>query len=157
MFLNSLKTLTIPRFELPTLVSAIGHKLPQWPHSLALAAGLNALLAMRLFPEETVQFLEGRRILVEVQDIGWKISFGFSEGRFHPFLSFLQSPDVSFRANLSAFLQILARQEDPDTLFFKRELVIEGNTELGLVLKNMIDCIEWPPFSDMVNSLVFRH
>ena len=53
-------------------------------------------------------------------------------------------PDLAFRANLSAFLQLLARQEDPDTLFFNRELSIEGDTELGLVVKNMLDAIEWP-------------
>ena len=43
-----------------------------------------------------------------------------------------------------AFLQLVARQEDPDTLFFNRELLIEGDTELGLVVKNMLDAVEWP-------------
>ena len=47
-------------------------------------------------------------------------------------------------ANLSAYLQLLARQEDPDTLFFNRELEITGDTELGLLVKNMLDAVEWP-------------
>ena len=54
------------------------------------------------------------------------------------------SPDLAFRANLSAFLQVASRQEDPDTLFFNRELSIEGDTELGLIVKNMLDAIELP-------------
>ena len=54
------------------------------------------------------------------------------------------TPDLAFGANLSAFLQLALRQEDPDTLFFNRELSIEGDTELGLVVKNMLDAIEWP-------------
>jgi predicted lipid carrier protein YhbT len=53
-------------------------------------------------------------------------------------------PTLSFRANLSAFLQLLARQEDPDTLFFNRDLSISGDTELGLLVKNMLDAVEWP-------------
>jgi hypothetical protein len=31
------------------------------------------------------------------------------------------------------------RREDPDTLFFTRRLVLEGDTELGLALKNALD------------------
>lgn len=31
---------------------------------------------------------------------------------------------------------------DPDTLFFQRRLVIEGDTELGLYVKNLMDAIE---------------
>jgi predicted lipid carrier protein YhbT len=55
-------------------------------------------------------------------------------------------PDLKFRANLCAFLQIVTRQEDPDTLFFNRTLDIEGDTELGLIVKNMLDAVEWPGF-----------
>ena len=38
---------------------------------------------------------------------------------------------------------MLLRQEDPDTLFFNRRLKIEGDTELGLVVKNLLDSIDW--------------
>ena len=36
------------------------------------------------------------------------------------------------------------RQQDPDTLFFNRRLVMEGDTELGLVVKNTPDALELP-------------
>lgn len=49
--------------------------------------------------------------------------------------------DLSFRAGLSAFLQWLARREDADTLFFNRELSIVGDTELGLLVRNVPDAI----------------
>jgi predicted lipid carrier protein YhbT len=39
--------------------------------------------------------------------------------------------------------------DDPDRLFFERVLVMEGDTEMGLVLKNTLDAIgplvRWPP------------
>ena len=47
-------------------------------------------------------------------------------------------------ATLSVFLRLLAREEDPDTLFFNRELSVEGDTELGLMVKNMLDAVELP-------------
>ena len=36
------------------------------------------------------------------------------------------------------------REEDPDTLFFSRRLMMEGDTELGLVVKNTLDALELP-------------
>jgi len=38
---------------------------------------------------------------------------------------------------------MMLREEDPDTLFFNRKLVIEGDTELGLIVKNLLDSIDW--------------
>ena len=49
--------------------------------------------------------------------------------------------DVSFSADASDLLMIAARKQDPDP-FFQRRLVIEGDTELGLYVKNLMDAIE---------------
>ena len=37
-----------------------------------------------------------------------------------------------------------AREEDADTLFFNRRLVVEGDTEAALLVKNSLDCIKAP-------------
>jgi predicted lipid carrier protein YhbT len=42
------------------------------------------------------------------------------------------------------FLALLLREEDPDTLFFSRRLLMEGDTELGLLVKNTLDGIDLP-------------
>lgn len=142
---------TIPRFQLPALVARIGSRLPQWPHAIALIAGLNAAVRLKLLPEDSLAAFEGRHFLVDVLDTGGRASFTFRDGFFRPLFAPAETPDLVFRANLSAFLQLLARQEDPDTLFFNRELSIEGDTELGLMVKNTLDAVEWPqlklPFS----------
>jgi len=52
-------------------------------------------------------------------------------------------PDVVLSGELHPFLLMLARREDPDTLFFQRRLAIEGDTALGLELKNFLDRLEW--------------
>lgn len=134
----------IPKFQLPGFVAAIGSRLPQWPHALALVAGLNAVARLKLLPEDALEAFEGRVFVVEVLDTGGRACFTCRNGVFLPRLYVDAAPDLAFRANLSAFLQLLARQEDPDTLFFNRELSIEGDTELGLLVKNMLDAIEWP-------------
>ena len=52
--------------------------------------------------------------------------------------------DLVISAPLSALARIATRQDDPDTLFFHRRLQITGDTELGLVVKNLLDSIELP-------------
>jgi len=50
-------------------------------------------------------------------------------------------PDVTIRASLADYAALALRREDPDTLFFTRRLAIEGDTELGLALKNALDAL----------------
>ncbi|KAB2923122.1 MAG: sterol-binding protein [Dechloromonas sp.] len=135
---------TIPRFRLPAFVASLGHKLPQWPHTLALVAALNAALKMKLLPESELLLLEDKLFRVRVNDTGGEASYTYRNGMFRPVFRPTREPDLAFAANLSAYLQLLARQEDPDTLFFNRELEITGDTELGLIVKNMLDAIELP-------------
>ena len=135
---------TIPKFRLPGFIATLGQKLPQWPHAVALVAGLNAALKMKLLPESELTALEGKLFRVRVLDTGGEACYTFQNGLFRPVFRPEREPDLAFAANLSAYLQLLARQEDPDTLFFNRELEITGDTELGLIVKNMLDAIEWP-------------
>jgi len=135
---------SIPKFRLPGFVAALGQKLPQWPHGLALVAGLNAALKIKLLPESELTALEDKLFRVHVRDTGGTAHFTYRGGLFRPVFRAEREPDLAFAAHLSAYLQLLARQEDPDTLFFNRELEITGDTELGLIVKNMLDSVEWP-------------
>lgn len=133
---------TIPKFQLPGFVARIGEKLPQWPHAVALTAALNAAAKLGVLPEDSLAQLEGKTFVVQVYDTGGQAAFAYRGGLFRPLFAIPPTPDLAFRANLSAFLQVASRQEDPDTLFFNRELSIEGDTELGLIVKNMLDAID---------------
>lgn len=135
---------TIPKFRLPAFVARLGQRLPQWPHVVALVGGLNAALKMNLLPHDSLCLLEDKLFRVRINDTGGEASYTYRNGMFRPVFRPLREPDLAFAANLSAYLQLLARQEDPDTLFFNRELEITGDTELGLVVKNMLDAVEWP-------------
>ncbi len=141
---NALKLPTIPTFSLPPLIARLGAQLPQWPHSVNLALALNAARKLGVLPEESLQELEGKRFRVTVLDTGMVAEFSYSQGAFRPVFVSPGEPDLQFTARLAAFLQMVSRQEDPDTLFFNRSLSIEGDTELGLRVKNMLDALEWP-------------
>jgi predicted lipid carrier protein YhbT len=135
---------TIPKFRLPAFVASLGQKLPQWPHALVLVAGMNAAMKLNLLPADSLELLEGKLFRVRIIDTGGEASYTYRDGMFRPVFRPDREPDLAFSAHLSAYLQLLARQEDPDTLFFNRELEITGDTELGLVVKNMLDAVEWP-------------
>jgi len=62
--------------------------------------------------------------------------------------------DVSFSATAEDLLLIAGRKQDPDTLFFQRRLKIEGDTELGLEVKNLIDAIELEQLPSLIHQFV---
>lgn len=132
----------VPPFALPPSLAAIGARLPQWPHAIPLTVALNTLFRLGALDASQLAALEGRHFRIRVLDAGTVADFSVAGGRFVPTLRPAATPDLTFAAPLSAFLQLLARQEDPDTLFFNRRLLIEGDTELGLHVKNMFDALD---------------
>ena len=134
----------IPKFRLPGFVASLGEKLPQWPHAMVLVTALNAALKLKLLPESELTALNEKLFRIRVLDTGGEASFTYRNGSFRPVFRPARDPDLAFSAHLSAYLQLLSRQEDPDTLFFNRELEITGDTELGLLVKNLLDAVEWP-------------
>ncbi|QJD58263.1 SCP2 domain-containing protein [Pseudomonas sp. gcc21] len=84
--------------------------------------------------------LRGRWLRLEVTDLGlaWNVTRtdkGLRLDRTAP-------SDLCIRGNWREFLLLASRQEDPDTLFFRRRLIIEGDTELGLEIKNLMDSLD---------------
>lgn len=90
--------------------------------------------------------LQGRWLRLEVVDLG--LAWNVTRGRLGLQLGEQVAADLLIRGNWREFLLLASRHEDPDTLFFRRRLIIEGDTELGLEIKNLIDSIdpdELPP------------
>jgi predicted lipid carrier protein YhbT len=127
----------------PRLLATIASRLPQWPHSAALAAGLNLLL-LPLLDAQARSAMRGRIVSIRVADLGVDCRVRLVAIGFVPALA---PPDVVIRASVADYWRLARREEDPDTLFFARRLVIEGDTELGLAVKNALDAVEWSPAS----------
>jgi predicted lipid carrier protein YhbT len=131
---------TLP--ECPPLVAAVLEKLPAFPGSLLLATALNAGLASHL-PADVAERMTRRKFRIHVRDARVAFDFTWTGTRFAP-LSRQSQPDLTISATGPDFLRMARREEDPDTLFFSRRLIMEGDTELGLVVKNTLDALELP-------------
>lgn len=135
--------MSAPAFTLPAPVRAIARRLPETPPAHAAALALNFALARGFASREAFAPLERKVIRIEARDAASGISLRFAGGRFGA----ARSPaNVTIRACVADFVALALRREDPDTLFFSRRLVIEGDTDLGLVAKNALDAIDWERF-----------
>ncbi len=92
--------------------------------------------------------LQGRRIAIHISDSGSRLVFQIrgTQLRAAALASRTDAADVTLRGSLVDFWSLATRAEDPDTLFFNRRLSIEGDTETGLTIKNLLDALEfdWP-------------
>ena len=117
----------------------LGRHVPFGMQKLVIEQAMKRLFAEPLDDGE-FDVLEGRWLRIEVTDLGmaWSLTrdaVGLRVARNSPV-------DVLIRGNWREFLLLASRQEDPDTLFFRRRLVIEGDTDLGLAVKNLVDSLD---------------
>ena len=120
-------------------------RLPAYPGSMLLVTALNLALARHL-PVDVGPLLLHKKMRVQVLDARLAFDFAWTGQRFAPHAP-LVAPDVAdvtLSATAHDFLLLAQRQQDPDTLFFSRRLSMEGDTELGLVVKNALDAMELP-------------
>lgn len=129
-------------FVLPEPVASLLSSLPAYPGSMLLVSALNLGLARQL-PEDVRQFLLNKKLRIHVRDARLTFDFAWTGRRFSA-CPRQQATDLILSASAHDFLRLAQRQEDPDTLFFSRRMSIEGDTELGLVVKNALDALELP-------------
>ena len=144
----------IPAFTLPVTLARVGARLPQLPPTLALVGGLNLALD-RILPREPLEPVTGKRLLLKVTDAGLALRFTLTPRGFRPLFDSRQ-PDLTISATTRDYLALALREEDPDTLFFSRRLLMEGETDLGLLVKNTLDAVDWDALSSRMPRLL-RH
>ena len=84
----------------------------------------------------------GKRLMIRVRDTDLSLRFTMGRRSFHPSFD-PRTPDLTISPG-RGISSLLAREEDADTLFFSRRLLMEGDTELGLLVKNTLDAVELP-------------
>lgn len=102
-------------------------------------------LAHLLFAEARrageLDFMEGRRLAIQLLDFDRCWVFQGHSGRLR-LMAANGEADTRISGNIKEFVLLAGRREDPDTLFFQRRLNIEGDIELSLAVKNLIDGLE---------------
>ena len=101
-----------------------------------------------------LDFLEGRWLSIDVPDLGLQWFTSVEDNKLIVRKS--AQADVTFKADANYLLLIAARKQDPDTLFFQRHLMIEGDTELGLYVKNLMDAIELDAMPKPLRMALFQ-
>jgi predicted lipid carrier protein YhbT len=132
-----------PRTLLPKLPGALLKPVTHIPFGLQTLVLKKVLKTAFNTPlsEGEMTFLKHKWLKIEISDVN--ISWFFSCSAQDDILIQKQNTyDVCIRGNLKSFLLLAAQKEDPDTLFFQRDLVIEGDTDLGLAIKNLIDGLD---------------
>ncbi|SIQ44464.1 Predicted lipid carrier protein YhbT, contains SCP2 domain [Shewanella morhuae] len=120
----------------------IGFPLAKVPFSLK-AKVISQLLRVLLAPQthlDELNFLEDKWVAICVEDLqlAFEVSFD-GQWQVRP----LTDAQVTFSANSAELILVAAAKEDPDSLFFQRKMSIQGDTELGLEVKNLLLSIEF--------------
>src|SRR5690606_22973763 len=125
---------------LPGVAKALSRFSPVMMQRVAIEYSLNRSF-MTLIHAGELAFLHNKTIRIQVIDAALDFSVRLKNQRltvqFPP-----QIEDVFFKANLGDLLLLMCGKADPDTLFFRRRLMISGDTELGLTLKNFLDRLD---------------
>jgi predicted lipid carrier protein YhbT len=114
--------------------------LPQAVQKKALLEGLKLVFKEALVDGD-FEFLQDKWLKVEIKDLQLHWYISYQDEQLVVAKSEVEA-SVSFAGNLNDLVLIAGRKEDPDTLFFQRRLSIEGDTELGLEVKNLMDSVD---------------
>lgn len=123
-----------------TLLFPLLKRAPFTPQQVLLKKLLEHILADAI-AEGDLSFLSGKSIEIDVSDmgVGWCIGFDGQQFQVTPLGG---ATDAVISGKARSFVLLAAGREDPDTLFFQRQLCLEGDTELSLGIKNLLDSIE---------------
>ena len=121
----------------PPVLRGLVRRLPAQPPSFALARVLDRWFLPRL-DQTTRAALSGRVVELEVQDLGLRARLLLGA---HGFEVARGTPALTIRGGAEALWRLVRGHDDADRLFFERALVMEGDTEFGLLLKNTLDAI----------------
>ena len=135
MFLNH----TICKL-VPKLAQVSNRFVPAIVEQKIINKALNTVLSEQLIDGE-LDFLEGQFLEVKVTDINVSWFFTVIDEQIFASNRSLKS-DAAIIGDFNSFVLLASQKADPDTLFFRRKLVIEGDMELGLAIKNLLDQVE---------------
>lgn len=113
--------------------------LPIHPPSFVLARALDRVFMPHL-GGDVRELLQHRTVELLVSDLGVRARVSLTPTGFRVAPS--DTPAVvRISAPLDTYWRLARGTDDADRLFFERALLMEGDTEVGLVIKNTLDAI----------------
>lgn len=142
--------------ELPSIAKVLLACVPSPLKTLVIGNALNTIFSAPLAAGE-LGFLARRVINVFVTDAELGFSVRLDQNKLRAGTE-VADADVTIEGTVYTFLQLAARREDADTLFFHRRLKTSGDTEIGLYIKNFLDGLEpeFLPYHRTINPILHR-
>lgn len=111
----------------------------------AVTLGITLNLFFKRYPDlkKRLAELSGKIFQFDVEDMEQSFFMVVDEGgevRIHTYTDSVAH--VTMAGSSRAFLALLFSTQDPDSLFFARELKLSGETDTGLHFKNILDNVE---------------
>lgn len=127
------------RPKMPKPLSLPLRLIPKRAHGVVLSSLLNRIFRNEILDGE-LDFLQDRVVRINVSDLGLSYCLTLKNGTISEAGS--RATDLSITGSVYDYLLLISGKEDPDTLFFQRHLVMDGDTGLGVHLKNMLSAVE---------------
>ncbi|QYZ64849.1 MAG: sterol-binding protein [Gammaproteobacteria bacterium (ex Lamellibrachia satsuma)] len=128
------------RPRLPRPLSLPLRLVPERAHSLVLGKMLNYLFATER-AEGELDFLEDRTVRIQVTDARLSYALSLQDGLIAG-VNGGEPANLTISGTVYDYMLLITGREDPDTLFFQRHLLMEGDTDLGVHLKNMLAAVD---------------
>lgn len=123
----------------PTRFAPLLRTLPPTLQRRMLESAMQRVLAASL-AAGALDFMRGRRLGIDVTDLDLHWVVEGCDGRLRAVAG---AAEASVRGSATDLLLLASRLEDADTLFFQRRLVLTGDTELGLTVRNLLERLPW--------------
>lgn len=154
--------------QLPSKLSSLLVSAPKYalkPMNLAPAQAQQALLTTALSKvltqallDDELEFLQNNWLHVDITDVPFHFYLSVDDNKKLVIKKQLeQEPNVCFAGDTQSMLQLMSRNIDPDTLFFQRKLLVTGDTELGLEIKNFLDDMDLEHLPKIIQTALQKY
>lgn len=126
--------------QLPTLLALPIKFFPQRTRLFLIERFLNQLFAEAL-KDNRLDFLSGHVVSVTIKDAYTHFALHLKQNQLRV-MTVPDQVDLTLSTDVYTLLELISQKEDADGLFFSRRLDSEGDTELGLYVKNFLASID---------------
>lgn len=167
MLFNLLKRLPEPS-QLTNKLPEVLVKAPKYalkPINLIPAKAQQALLSALLskvltqaLEDRELEFLQNNWLHIDITDVPFHFYISVDENNKLLLQKQLDhEANVRFAGDSQSMLQLMSRNIDPDTLFFQRKLLVTGDTELGLEIKNFLDDMDLNQLPSFIQNALQKY
>jgi len=119
-------------------VSPVLRLMPLWMEALGAGVFISHVIAENPQFARKLKGLDGKVFLFEATDIKKRFHLVIKDSDIKVVPHMRATPDVTMRGEVKILAELLLGKIDPDTVFFSRQLEINGDTAAAILFKNLL-------------------